>query len=816
MPRTSNTKKARQENARKATESRKVHMEEVPDEGDPPAAQTPPSVPVGHDHTHSHHHDGSHSHHPHNSNPGEGEHDWDFDLGNELPDIDCEQFFPEEEPDLDEEIVMAPEISDETSLDAFSTFLRDAQTAAQEAERAREKERKRPRKYFGNAPRTKRRHIERGKELKKQGFLGIQDFLKAKKAEKEKEKELIIISEDSASEHSDIESPDEWVDDQPSVSPELNQSPPVMPPGPSQPNLSDCMDPVNLAQVRLRELLESAGGISDPTPESASDGALNQLNYKNFPALRRAVASLTLKSKDKNLDVFFRARITAMVGTINLYLDSELSYSWRQASMIVAKAQGHGPYHARSIRTWIHTYLTTKRLPLHRYGQYHSSILNDEDFAGSIKLYLQSISEKKGHFTAQTLVDYVASPDIQEKLAEANVTKRSISVWTARRWLKKLDWRYGRRRNGMYIDGHEREDVVEYRAAFVKRWMEQYEPRMVTYDNDGNPIKYPDHYALEGKYKDQHFRLILVTHDESTFYANDRREVGWLHKSDKGKPQPKGEGQSIMISDFLTLDWGRLKDEEDEARLLFRAGKNRDGWFNSEHLLKQVELAIDIFEANHRKRAADALSALKLVKNPKLLEGVRMRNGTMPNGESQSFYHPDNHPTMPGWFKGMEQIIRERGLWPEGGLLAQCPGFKCEAGKTDCCCRRVLFSQPDFVNQKSALEELVESRGHICDFYPKYHCELNFIEMYWGAAKFRYRTTGRTSNIEEMEKNVISCLDDVPRLSMIRFANRAARFISAYAQGLTGGDLIWIKKKYRSHRILPPSMIAEIKASIVV
>ncbi|KAJ7434667.1 hypothetical protein FB451DRAFT_1063208, partial [Mycena latifolia] len=47
-----------------------------------------------------------------------------------------------------------------------------------------------------------------------------------------------------------------------------------------------------------------------------------------------------------------------------------------------------------------------------------------------------------------------------------------------------------------------------------------------------------------------------------------------------------------------------------------------------------------------------------------------------------------------------------------------------------------------------------------------------------------------------------------------RYANRAARFISAYAQGLSGGDLIWIKKPYRSHRILPPSMIAEIKASI--
>ena len=42
---------------------------------------------------------------------------------------------------------------------------------------------------------------------------------------------------------------------------------------------------------------------------------------------------------------------------------------------------------------------------------------------------------------------------------------------------------------------------------------------------------------------------------------------------------------------------------------------------------------------------------------------------------------------------------------------------------SNCCCRRLLFSQSDFVNQKSQLEELITLRGHICDFYPKYHCD---------------------------------------------------------------------------------------------
>jgi hypothetical protein len=132
------------------------------------------------------------------------------------------------------------------------------------------------------------------------------------------------------------------------------------------------------------------------------------------------------------------------------------------------------------------------------------------------------------------------------------------------------------------------------------------------------------------------------------------------------------------------------------------------------------------------------------------------------NNTPQDFYHADDHPAMPGWFKGMEEIIKERGLWPATGLNAQCEGFKCEPGKKDCCCRRLLFSQPDFVNQKSHLEELITSRGHICDFYPKYHCELNFIEQYWGAAKLRYRSSPKTNDIDAMEGNIKACLDDVP------------------------------------------------------
>jgi hypothetical protein len=56
----------------------------------------------------------------------------------------------------------------------------------------------------------------------------------------------------------------------------------------------------------------------------------------------------------------------------------------------------------------------------------------------------------------------MATPDMREKLDEIGAKNKSISLRTAQRWLHRNGWRYGRRRNGMYVDGHERDDVVAY------------------------------------------------------------------------------------------------------------------------------------------------------------------------------------------------------------------------------------------------------------------------------------------------------------------------------------------------------------------
>ncbi|KAF8577791.1 hypothetical protein K439DRAFT_1363891 [Ramaria rubella] len=157
----------------------------------------------------------------------------------------------------------------------------------------------------------------------------------------------------------------------------------------------------------------------------------------------------------------------------------------------------------------------------------------------------------------------------------------------------------------------------------------------------------------------------------------------------------------------------------------------------------------------------------------------------------------------------MQKIIEEQGLWPAEGLRVQCNEFKCEPGHSDCCCRRLLFTQRDFCSQKSQLEKYITLHGHICDFYPKFHCELNFIEQYWGAAKLQYCSSPRTANIEQMEKNILDCLDDVSGNQILRYANHSARFMDAYRKGLDGAQAIWANRHYHGHHVLPNSILEE-------
>ncbi len=113
----------------------------------------------------------------------------------------------------------------------------------------------------------------------------------------------------------------------------------------------------------------------------------------------------------------------------------------------------------------------------------------------------------------------------------------------------------------------------------------------------------------------------------------------------------------------------------------------------------------------HSAYAEDALRATHMNLRPGGKQ-ARMRNGWYKrNGETiiQPMIFPPDHPTYPDQPKGMQHVLQERGLW-RSGLLMKCKE-QCASDSTDCCARRILENQPDFLEQKSLVQELGSYRS---------------------------------------------------------------------------------------------------------
>ena len=190
----------------------------------------------------------------------------------------------------------------------------------------------------------------------------------------------------------------------------------------------------------------------------------------------------------------------------------------------------------------------------------------------------------------------------------------------------------------------------------------------------------------------------------------------------------------------------------------------------------------------HVKRAIDALSARNMPLNPstegknwcvktprldqngnhifengkKVMDSVPMAPGTFADGSPQPLYFPEGHEKA-GLFKGMKVILQERGISNAqlGNLKRECKGFHCPPGRTDCCIRRLLYTQPDFQDVKSVLETHCAERGFDVLFLPKFHPELNPIEQCWGRAKWRYRQFPPSSKECDLQRNWLDALKSV-------------------------------------------------------
>ena len=402
-------------------------------------------------------------------------------------------------------------------------------------------------------------------------------------------------------------------------------------------------------------------------------------------------------------------------------------------------------------------------------GHCHScpwSLIHDEEFQLEARTYIRQNAYVKGepNLTVDMFVEWIASK-----------FNTKVHKETARRWLHELGFSRVHHQKGVYFDGHDRADVVAYRNTFLAN-MDTLDKRSIMFD--GN---IPE---LRGAQP-----LIRVVHDESTFHANCDQSYFWGDENTNVIRQ-KSLGAGIMVSDFVDEVSGFVRTETEEARLLLETSK--DGYFNNDHLLDQVDHTISIFEKIHpdaqglflfdnapsyKKLADDSLNVERMNVNPGGMQPA-MRSTTW-NGHVQTMVYPDGTP------KGMKAVLQERGVHTKGLKAADM--------------RERLKTYEDFQNPKTLLEDLVESRGHLCVFYPKYHCELSPIELVWCQAK-KYTRAYANGSIVRLRKLVPDGLNNVTTDQIKKFFRLCRDYERAYREGHTGKFVEQVIKVYKSHR----------------
>ena len=489
------------------------------------------------------------------------------------------------------------------------------------------------------------------------------------------------------------------------------------------------------------------------------------------------------------------------------YFVRQLKFMKTRTAEEVAKCLGISD---RTVRAWRKDFLSNHRSFKERRGKYaRYDALDDEEYRDMALEWVHNNAYVKGkpNMTAEDFCSWVNLNLLPQVLENHASAPSKITARTARRWLHKLGFEKVSSKKGIYIDGHERADVVEYRKVYLKKLdilASTHLPPPLCNDEPSSHAPVPSSSNEPSPCRN----LVLIFHDESIFHSND--DQGWMW-GEKGKIilKPKGQGRGIMVSDFIDEHNGYLAltdaeyeqgkqtypDLQQQARKLLKYGAEFEGYWNSDKFLEQVEAAIKIAKvkyasdqfnvlwffdhsSGHTAFAEDALNASRMNVKPGGKQPIM--HDTVYNGKSQRMVLRDGTP------KGMKLVLQERGV--------DVSGMKAED------MRLALQQMHDFKYEKTKLESLLATNGYRGFFIPKFHCELNPIERVWAQSK-KYSRAHCDYSFKGLEGTIIPALDSVTLDSIRKFFRKMRDYINAYKEGLTAGpELEKAVKKYKSHR----------------
>ena len=298
----------------------------------------------------------------------------------------------------------------------------------------------------------------------------------------------------------------------------------------------------------------------------------------------------------------------------------------------------------RVIRTWAKSWMLHGSIPISAQGKHWktASFILEEDFRAECTTYLKSV--KVGDITVTDFRHHINTVLLP---AMAGSVGKGVSEKTARKWLVILGWKSRDAKKGVYVDGHARPDVVEYRQKQYLPTIFEYKKFMPTYVGKDAEERKPKLEVWEKEH-------ILVSHDESIFHANDGRKIIWIEDG-RQVLRPKGQGRCLMVSAFVTERYGELRGLNGEhSRVIIHPGKGYDGWWTGQDVVNQMDKTITIFEerfpgcvavfqfdnsTNHAAFAENTLIVSKMNKGPGGKQS-KLRDGYWDDGwHSQCSFH---------------------------------------------------------------------------------------------------------------------------------------------------------------------------------
>ena len=185
-------------------------------------------------------------------------------------------------------------------------------------------------------------------------------------------------------------------------------------------------------------------------------------------------------------------------------------------------------------------------------------LLNDEELRLNAAMWAREHAYKKGaaNMTAGMFCQWVNDELLPSHVLPSNLP-RSISVQTTNRWLHHLGFTLHSHKKVLYVDGHERDDVVKSREEYLRLIADLKKSHKPPPPCSDEPAHVPSPNAeFQGS-------LVFIYHDESIFNTNEGQSWMWASE-DTPVIQPQTKGFGMMASDFVDQqnEYLKLTDAE--------------------------------------------------------------------------------------------------------------------------------------------------------------------------------------------------------------------------------------------------------------